>query len=54
VVKLGQRVAIPEDQISDWLYLKRGKMVGNETVRVLMKHSSPEEAKRIKEMFLKP
>jgi uncharacterized protein YegJ (DUF2314 family) len=42
-VKLGQRIVIKESAISDWLYLKDEKMIGNYTVRPLMKSMSAEE-----------
>src|SRR3954471_4319680 len=30
-VKLGDRIQIPEADITDWLYMRDGKMVGNRT-----------------------
>jgi uncharacterized protein YegJ (DUF2314 family) len=53
-VKLGQRIPIPEDRISDWLYLRNGKMVGNWTVRALFKKMSPEEVKSMKARLADP
>jgi uncharacterized protein YegJ (DUF2314 family) len=35
-VKLGQRVEIREADISDWLYLRDGKIVGNHTLKPLL------------------
>ncbi|MBI2497910.1 MAG: DUF2314 domain-containing protein [Opitutae bacterium] len=35
-VRLGQRISIKEADISDWLYIKADKMIGNYTVRPLM------------------
>jgi uncharacterized protein YegJ (DUF2314 family) len=43
-VKLGQRMEIPEDKISDWLFYREDKMVGNFTLRVLLKKMPREEA----------
>src|SRR5262249_14213551 len=36
-VKLGDRIEVPETDISDWLYMRNGKMVGNETLKPLLK-----------------
>jgi uncharacterized protein YegJ (DUF2314 family) len=53
-VKLGQRIPIPEEDIADWLYMRRGKIVGNYTVRALFKTMSPEEVKECKRMMETP
>ena len=53
-VKLGQRIEIPEADISDWLYMRNGKMVGNETIRPLLKTMSKEEAETYKKMMADP
>ena len=53
-VKLGQRIDVPEPDISDWLYMRDGKMVGNYTVRVLFKQMSPDELAKIKAMLAEP
>jgi uncharacterized protein YegJ (DUF2314 family) len=42
-VKLGQRIAITEHDIADWLYMRDQKMVGNYTLRPLMKTMNKEE-----------
>lgn len=42
-VHLGQRITIKEADIADWLYIRDGKMIGNYTVRPLMKSMSKEE-----------
>ena len=36
-VKDGDRIPIPESDISDWMYMRDGKIVGNYTVRPLFK-----------------
>ncbi len=36
-VALGQRYEFGEAEISDWLFMRNGKMVGNETMRPLLK-----------------
>lgn len=50
-VSNGQRVFFTEDQISDWLYLRNGKMIGNYTVRPLMRDMSKEERREIESML---
>ncbi|MCL4694588.1 MAG: DUF2314 domain-containing protein [Candidatus Hydrogenedentes bacterium] len=47
-VRLGQRVRARRDDVSDWLYLSNGRMVGNRTLRVLLTKMSPEEAAAVK------
>ncbi len=53
-VKLGDRIEIPEADISDWLYMRDGKMVGNETLRPLLKKMPSAEAEKLKEMMANP
>jgi uncharacterized protein YegJ (DUF2314 family) len=53
-VKLNDRVAVPEEKISDWLYMRDGKMVGNYTLRVLFKHMPPKEVEYYKQMMAEP
>jgi uncharacterized protein YegJ (DUF2314 family) len=53
-VKLGQRMEIPEADITDWLYMRRGKMVGNVTLRVLFKNMPAEDVAKCKKMFETP
>ncbi len=50
-VKLGQRVEIPEADISDWLYMRDGKMYGNRTLRPLLKSMPPQEVERLKSIM---
>ena len=47
-VHLGQRIDITTEQITDWLYISDGKMVGNYTVRPLLHKMTQEEASEIK------
>jgi len=42
-VKMGDRIEIPEPDISDWFYMRDGKMVGNYTLRVLFDHMPASE-----------
>jgi uncharacterized protein YegJ (DUF2314 family) len=53
-VKLGDRIPIPEDEISDWLYLREDKMVGNYTLRVLFKHMPAAEVENYKQRLTDP
>jgi len=53
-VKLGDRMEIPEADISDWLYLRDGKMIGNQTVKPLFKQMPADEVKQLKAMMADP
>lgn len=53
-VKLGDRIEILESDISDWTYLRNGKIVGNRTIRVLFKQMPATEVERIKRMLADP
>lgn len=53
-VKLGQRFRFAEDQISDWMFMRNGKIVGNETMRPLLKQLSPDEAERFRKLLETP
>ncbi len=53
-VKLGDRIEIPEADISDWLYMRGGKMVGNETLKPLLKRMPAAEVERLKSIMADP
>jgi uncharacterized protein YegJ (DUF2314 family) len=53
-VKLGDRIPIPEADISDWMYMLNGKMYGNYTMRPLFKTMSPSEVEKFKSMLAEP
>ena len=53
-VKLGDRIEVPEADISDWLYMRDDKMVGNETIRPLLKKMPADEAKKLKSIMANP
>ncbi|WP_119391396.1 YegJ family protein [Taklimakanibacter lacteus] len=53
-VTQGQRVDVPDADISDWMYLRKGKIVGNETLRVLLGYMPEEEAAQWKAMLEEP
>ena len=53
-VKLGDRIKIPEADISDWLYMRDGKMVGNHTLKALFKKMPAGEVERLKKIMAEP
>src|SRR4030095_12732809 len=53
-VKFGDRIEISEGDISDWMYMRNGKMVGNHTVRPLFKRMPAPEVERIRKMLADP
>ena len=53
-VKLGDRIPIPEADISDWLYMREDKMVGNETLRPLLKKMPAKEAEQLRSIMENP
>ncbi len=53
-VKLGDRIEIPEADITDWLYMRDGKMVGNRTLKPLFKKMPAAEVERLKRMMADP
>jgi uncharacterized protein YegJ (DUF2314 family) len=53
-VRLGQRIDIREDQISDWMFMRNGKMVGSYTLRPMLKRMPPEDAARYRAMLEEP
>ena len=53
-VKLGDQIVIPEEDITDWLYMQDGKMVGNETLRPLLKRVPAEEAEALRQLLADP
>jgi uncharacterized protein YegJ (DUF2314 family) len=50
-VAMGQRVEVDPAIISDWMYQKDGKIVGAQTLRVIVKTLPPEEAEQYKAML---
>jgi uncharacterized protein YegJ (DUF2314 family) len=53
-VQRGQRIEMVECQISDWMYLRTGRIVGNSTMRPLLQRMPPEEAARYRAMLADP
>jgi uncharacterized protein YegJ (DUF2314 family) len=50
-VKIGERYEFTDSDISDWMFTRRGKVVGNETARVLIKRLPTDEARQYADMF---
>ena len=48
-LKMGMRVSVNPNEISDWLFLDNGKLVGGYTIRVLYSDLSPERKKEFTE-----
>jgi uncharacterized protein YegJ (DUF2314 family) len=44
-VKLGDRVKVTPDELSDWMYIDGNRIVGGYTIRVLHYQQSPEDQK---------
>ena len=53
-VKLGDRIEIPEADITDWLYMRDSKLVGNHTLKPLFKQMPAGEVERLKRMMADP
>ena len=53
-VKLGDRIEVPEADISDWMYMRDHKMVGNETIRPLLKKLPADQAKKLRSIMADP
>ena len=53
-VKLGDRIEIPEAEITDWSYMRDGKYVGMVTFKVHFKQMQPADVERIKQMMADP
>lgn len=52
--KIGDRIQIPEADVTDWLYLRADKMVGNYTLRVLFKQMPAKEVEFYKQRMAEP
>lgn len=53
-VEYGQRMTIDPAIISDWMYMRDGKIVGGETIRVLLPRMNEDEAAQVKAMLADP
>jgi uncharacterized protein YegJ (DUF2314 family) len=53
-VKIGQEWIVKKEDISDWTYMRDGKMYGNYTMRPLLKTLPAEEAAQYGSMLAEP
>ena len=53
-VEFGQEWTIRKNEISDWMFMRDGKMHGNYTMRPLLKTMPEEEAAKFREMLAEP
>ena len=51
-VKMGQRIVVDPAAISDWMYTRGEKIVGGQTIKVMLPHLPSEEAKIYEGRFL--
>ena len=48
-VKLGDKVEVRPDELSDWMYFDDGKLQGGYTIRAMYHESSPAEQEQMKQ-----
>ena len=53
-VKSGQKWTVKKSEISDWLFMRGGKMYGNYTIRPLLKTMSEKEAAKFRSIMANP
>jgi uncharacterized protein YegJ (DUF2314 family) len=55
-VKLGDRIEVPEGDITDWHYMRNGKYVGMSVFKVQLKHMHmpAEQVEQLKQMMADP
>lgn len=53
-VKLGQKWTIKRGEISDWMFMRDGKMHGNYTLRPLLKTLPADQAAELKSILAEP
>ena len=53
-VRIGQQWTVAKEDISDWMYMRDGKMYGNYTMRPLLKTLPPDEAAALEAMLAEP
>jgi uncharacterized protein YegJ (DUF2314 family) len=53
-VSIGQRIAADPASISDWMYMRDGKIVGGETIRVILPRLSKDEAEEFRSLLAEP
>ena len=53
-VKRDDRIVIPDAEISDWMYMRSGKIVGNETMKPMLKRLPKEKADQLRGLMAEP
>lgn len=53
-VKMGQKWTLGKKEISDWMYMRDGKMYGNYTMRPLLATMPKEQADKFRAIFATP
>lgn len=53
-VQIGQQWTIKKNDISDWMYMRDGKIHGNYTMRPLLKTLPPDQAEEFRAMLAEP
>ena len=53
-VRIGDRIEIPEVDITDWRYMRDGKYVGNVTFKAQFKHMRAADVEQVKKMMADP
>jgi uncharacterized protein YegJ (DUF2314 family) len=53
-VKFGQKWTVKKSDISDWMYMRDGKIHGNYTMRPLLKSMPEDEAAEFRKMLAEP
>jgi uncharacterized protein YegJ (DUF2314 family) len=53
-VKLGERIEVPRENITDWRYMRDGKYIGMFTTKALFKIMPPEHVERFKRVMADP
>jgi uncharacterized protein YegJ (DUF2314 family) len=51
-VKMGERIDVDTAAISDWMYTRGEKIIGGQTIKVMLPHLPPEEAKLYEGRFV--
>ncbi|MEQ8788266.1 MAG: DUF2314 domain-containing protein [Pirellulaceae bacterium] len=53
-VRIGQKWTIKKEDISDWMYMRDGKIHGNYTMRPLLKTMPEQQAAQLRSMLAEP
>ena len=53
-VKMGQKWSLKKLEISDWMFMRGGKMYGNYTMRPLLKTMPADEAAKLQSLLAEP